>query len=576
MSAGRRRTGRSAQALAKADHPRKSPRKSPAIEAAVAAPYPGFIEPCRPALQARAPKGGHWITEIKHDGYRLQAHLHRRRAALYTRRGYDWSERFASLAEDVKRLAAAEVILDGELVVRNQSGIADFHELQRDLSAGRTDRLLYMAFDLLYLDGLDLRASPLIVRRQLLHELLANSGVTSRILLNTYLEADPAAVLKQACAMNLEGIVAKKCDAPYRSGEQESWIKVKCVTSDTFPIIAFVEKLGASPRRIASLYLGRREGDKLLYAGKAQTGFKHQTLYELRERLDPHIRTTSPLSIPVKKPKATWVDPVVLAEIEYSSLTADRLLRAPVFKGIREDLLEAPKRSQRSLIESARLRVPKENVLQLLPDAVVPSKEALARYWNTVATQALQYIARRPLKLVRHTHGTTFYHKGSLPPVPPGVHQLRITKREGGIGTRLWVEDFDGLLGLVAIGAVELHTWNSRIDDLEHPDLMVFDLDPGPGIPYAFVVDTAFALRELLKREQLQSWPKLTGGKGIHVMVPLRKKSMTHDEAHRYSQELASRLAAKNSSRYTTSAATAERKGRLFVDFLRNGRGTTA
>ncbi|MBV8742509.1 MAG: hypothetical protein JOZ12_12045 [Sinobacteraceae bacterium] len=138
------------------------------------------------------------------------------------------------------------------------------------------------------------------------------------------------------------------------------------------------------------------------------------------------------------------------------------------------------------------------------------------------------------------------------------------------------MEDFDGLLGLVAIGAVELHTWNSTVDDLEHPDLMVFDLDPGPGIPYAFVVDTAFALRELLKREQLQSWPKLTGGKGIHVMVPLRKKSMTHDEAHRYSQELASRLAAKNSTRYTTSAATAERKGRLFVDFLRNGRGTTA
>ena len=258
-------------------------------------------------------------------------------------------------------------------------------------------------------------------------------------------------------------------------------------------------------------------------------------------------------------------------------MTADKLLRAPVFKGIRDELME-PKcnRSQREEIDWARLRVPKENVLQLLPDAVVPSKEELARYWNTVAPEALKYIARRPLKLVRHSHDTTFYHMGPLPPLPPSVHQLRIAKRAGGIGTRVWVDDFNGLLGLVAIGAVELHTWNSTIDDLEHPDLMVFDLDPGPGVSFGFVTETAFALREMLKHEGLQSWPKLTGGKGVHVMVPLKDTSMSHDQAHRYSRELATRLAATQPSRYTTSAAIGQREGRLFVDFLRNGRGTTA
>ncbi len=544
---------------------------------ALRAPYPGFIEPCFPTLKERPPATGEWLQEIKHDGYRLQSHLAHGKAALYTRRGYDWSTRFSPIATELKRIAASEAILDGELIVQNEQGISDFHELQRDLAAARTDRLLYLVFDLLYLDGVDLRNSPLLARRRVLTELLAGSGGLHRIRINDYLEADPAAVLRQACAMNLEGIVSKQADSPYRSGHQESWIKVKCVKSETFPIVAFVEKLGASPRRIASLYLGRREGDRLLYAGKAQSGFSHASLYELRERLDPYIRKTSPLSVRVIKPKATWVEPVVEAEIEYSAITADKLLRAAVFKGIREDLMEErPQRTQREQIESSRLRVPRENILQLLPDAVVPSKEELARYWNGVAPEALKYIERRPLKLVRHSHDTTFYHKGALPPLPDSVHQLQITKREGGTGIRVWVDDFEGLLGLVAIGAVELHAWNSTIEDLEHPDLLVFDLDPGPGVPSQFVTESALALKELLETQALGSWPKLTGGKGVHVMVPLEPGSMSHDEAHRYSRELATRLAATKPARYTTSAAVADRSGRLFVDFLRNGRGTTA
>ena len=556
---------------------RRRPRGLAEIDGAAQVAYPGFIEPSQATQKDRVPAKGRWIHEIKSDGYRAQLHLMNGNARLYTRRGYDWSDRFSSIAEEATQLSEHDLILDGEVVVLDERGISDFRALQNDLGSGRVDRLTYFVFDLLYVDGLDLRGAVLVDRKRVLAEILSEVASLRRIRLSEHIEADADAVFKQACAMNIEGIVSKERHSPYRSGRQESWIKIKCIKTDTFPIIAFVEKLGASPRRIASLYLGRWEGDKLLYAGKAQTGFRHQTLYELRERLDPYIRPTSPLSVGVKKPKATWVDPVVHAEIAYSSLTADKLLRAPVFKGIREDLLDAtPTLIQRNEIETARLRVPKENVLQLLPNAVVPSKEELARYWNTVAPGALKHIARRPLKLVRHTHGTTFYHKGPLPPIPSSVHQLRIAKREGGTGTRLWVEDFDGLLGLVVIGAVELHVWNSRIDDLEHPDLMVFDLDPGPGVSFSFVRETALVLREMLRREGLESCPKLTGGKGVHVIVPLSDRSMSHDKAHAYSRELALRLTATNPRRYTISAGMHEREGRLFVDYLRNGRGTTA
>jgi bifunctional non-homologous end joining protein LigD len=548
------------------------------LRGAVRLPYPGFIEPCLATSATAVPARGTWLHEIKHDGYRAQGHLNGARPLIYTRNGYDWTQRFARIAEALKQLPARQVILDGEIVVTDARGIADFHLLQDDLAAHQTDRLACFVFDLLYLDGFDLRGAPLMERRKLLEQLFEDAAAENRpIQLNPYIEADAAAVFEQACAMHLEGIVSKDTQSVYRSGRQDSWIKIKCAKTDTFPIIAFVEKLGASPRRIASLYLGRWEGDQLLYAGKAQTGFKQRMLYELREHLDPYIRTTSPLSIPVKKPKATWVEPAVLAEIEYSALTAERRLRAPIFKGIRDDLM-APRRGPRRT-ERRKQRpggVSPSNILQLLPDAIVPTQDQLTRYWRAVATEALPYIVRRPLKFVRHERGTTYYHKGRLPPVPESVHQLQIEKREGGTGTRLWVDDLPGLLGLIDMGVVELHAWNSTVDDIEHPDQMVFDLDPGPGVGMGLCVEIAVELRELLRREGLDSWPKLTGGKGVHVMVPLADRTLTHDEAHRFSRIWAEQIAGRRPDRLTTSAALTARDGRLFIDYLRNGRGTTA
>jgi bifunctional non-homologous end joining protein LigD len=212
--------------------------------------------------------------------------------------------------------------------------------------------------------------------------------------------------------------------------------------------------------------------------------------------------------------------------------------------------------------------------LQLLPDAVVPSKDDLENYWTRVADRALGFLAGRPLKLVRHVNDTALYHKGPLPPIPTEVHQLRIQKREGGEGVRLWVDDLAGLLGLAEMGAVELHPWSATVDDIEHADTLIFDLDPGEGVTWEFMAETAIRLRRLLRSEGLKTWPKLTGGKGIHLMAPLAEK-LTHNAAHSYAKRLAQQFAQTDPGCYVTSAQLARRPGKLFLDYLRNGRGTT-
>jgi bifunctional non-homologous end joining protein LigD len=537
---------------------------------------PGFIEPCNPKTGA-IPTGTEWDYEVKLDGYRLQAHLTERTITLFTRRGYDWTSRFPQLATHLRGgLPATSAILDGEVVALDSEARPDFSALESAIHAGRTAGLIYFVYDLLYLDGHDLRHLGLRLRRDTLRDVIGSGN--EHLKFSDNLHQDGATLFQAACQMQLEGIVSKRVDAPYRSGDSDSWIKTKCRRSDNFPIIAFVEKLGARPRRIASLYLGRRENGKLLYAGKAQTGFKTEDLYYLRERLDPYIINASALDEPIKKPKATWVEPALDAEVHYSAMTEAGRLRAPIYKGLREDL--APRRLEPPAIKpskrtSSRGAVPRENILQLLPNADPPTPEALADYWSRVHGRALAYLARRPLKLVRHVRGTTFYHKGPLPPVPRAVHQLTVTKRSGGEGRRLWVEDLEGLLGLTEIGAVELHPWNATVDDIERADTMVIDLDPGSGIEGSFIVDTALTLRELLHQEGFECWPKLTGGKGIHVMIPL-ETPISHDASHRRSREIAEHLASLDPDRLTLSAAFAARRGRLFIDYLRNGRGTTA
>ena len=325
-------------------------------------------------------------------------------------------------------------------------------------------------------------------------------------------------------------------------------------------------------------------------------------LRRLTETLDPLATPEMPLDVrpprgsrfgsPLVLSRVHWVRPEMVAEVTYLTWTDDNLLRHVVFDGLREDKpardvvrpiphpekVPAPAVLNRKRAETGPKligAVPPENVLQHLPDAVVPSRDDLDAYWRKVGPEALEHLARRPLKLVRHMKGTTFYHRGPLPPVPDSVNKLEIEKREGGEGTRLWVDSLDGLLGLLEIGVVELHPWNSTVDDIEHPDQLVFDLDPGDGVEWPFVNEAALALRDLLHGHDLPSWLKLTGGKGLHLMVPI-ERSLAHAEAHAFAKEVAAELAGTDPDRLVTSAALSKRPGRLFIDYLRNGRGTTA
>ncbi|TPK72162.1 DNA ligase D [Mesorhizobium sp. B2-4-15] len=534
-----------------------------------------FIDFQSPTLVEKAPDGDNWLHEIKYDGYRTELVIEGGAARAFTRRGYDWSHRYKRIVQTAANLPVKSAIIDGEAVVLGATGLPDYQALERELGNPNSPKLMFFAFDLLHLDGRDLRQQPLIERKAALRDLLDETAPT--LTYAEHLELGGEDVFDHACRLGLEGIVSKRADSPYRSGVQASWLKVKCVKSDTFPIVAFVEKLGAKPRRIASLYIGRREGDRLLYAGKAKSGYTLEAARRVRERLDPLITGKSPLSEPIKKPKATWVEPVVLAEVQFSGVTDRGILREAVFKGLREDLQTIPAKppSPSKRRSDSQHGVPRENILQLLPEGVTPSKEELAQYWERVADQALIHLGRRPLKLVRHAFGATFYHKGPLPPIPASVHQLRVQKREGGEGVRVWVDGLDGLLGLVEMDAVELHPWNATIDDIEHADRLVLDLDPGEGVPWDAVIEAALSLRGILEATGLESWPKLTGGKGIHLMVPLAVK-MTHDSARQLAKSIAQCLVDADPDRYLLSADPAARRGRIFLDYLRNGRGNTA
>jgi bifunctional non-homologous end joining protein LigD len=267
-----------------------------AIAGAGEAPYPGFVEFCDPTLREKPPAGREWLHEIKIDGYRAQVHIHAGQVTVYSRGGYDWTRQFATIARAAEALRADDAIIDGEIRCSARPGCPTS---RRCGANPNSKRLIYHAFDLLYLNGRDLRPLPLIERKAALRKRLAKAPAA--LIYVEHLETDGETVFKHVCGMGLEGIVSKRRDAPYRSGQRETWIKVKCTKSDTFPIVAFVEKLGARPRKIASLYLGKRVNGRLLYAGKARTGYTEAVAREVRERLDPLIRKRSPLAAPMKK-----------------------------------------------------------------------------------------------------------------------------------------------------------------------------------------------------------------------------------------------------------------------------------
>ena len=552
---------------------------------------PGWVAPQLATLVGAAPDGPDWVHEIKLDGYRVLARIERGRARLLTRNRQDWTERFPSVAEAAAALPVKEALLDGEIVALDRSGVSSFQALQQGAEETGGWSLAYVAFDLLFLDGRDLRPRPLVERKKALARLLR--GRRGRLRYSEHFDAPGPEVHRRACRMHLEGIVSKRKQAPYVAGRGQAWLKVKCVARQEFVIGGYTDPEGARAE-LGSLLLGVHDRDgRLVYAGRVGTGFTDATLAALGKRLRKLGQGSSPFSPEGPRPPARgahWVRPVLVGEVAFTEWTRDGLLRHPAFEGLREDkpaaqvVREAPRAAPaRRIAGGSGADVAVAGVRLSHPDRVLYEEQAitklgLARYYEAVADFIVPHAADRPLSLVRCPEGAggqCFYQKHAGQSIPPEVKRVRIRERGGPTAAYPYVDDLPGLVALAQIGVLEIHPWGARVGRIDRPDRLVLDLDPAPGLPWARVVEGAQAIRAVLGELDLVGFVKTTGGKGLHVVVPLRP-SAGWEALRALGEGIGAELVRRAPDRYTINPLKAARRGRIFVDYLRNVRGATA
>jgi bifunctional non-homologous end joining protein LigD len=543
-------------------------------------PFPGFVPPALATLKPAAPRGAGWVHEIKFDGYRLQAQVRNGKVKLLTRSGQDWTGRFGeAVAGALGALPCRTAILDGELVVEGAGGASSFSDLQADLAAGRADRFLYYLFDLLYLDGEDLRGRPLVERKARLAALI--EGAPDPLRLSEHFDEDGEVMLRHACRLSLEGLVSKQRDAAYPTGRTRSWIKSKCSDRQEFVVAGYVPS-SVSKDLVGSLVLGYHEGDKLVHAGRVGTGFGREVARDLVARLEPLRRKTPPFAdkLPADAARgAIWAKPELVAEVEFRAWTADGLLRHAAFRGLREDkpareiAREAPERTAAAPKPRVRLTHPDR---VYWPDVGL-TKQGLADYYAEVWPRMAPLVVNRPVALLRcpgGTQGQCFFQKHAW----KGLAREILTFHDpldDDEDPLVAVGDLPGLIGLVQGGALEIHTWQSTLDDLEHPDQIVMDLDPGEGVAWPAVIEAAREVRDRFADEGLESFVKTSGGKGLHVVAPLTP-SGGWDAVKGFAQAMAKEMAADDPDRYVATIAKAKRTGKILIDYLRNGRNNTA
>ena len=555
-----------------------------AVPGARKAKMPGEIEPELATLVDAPPPGDDWLHEVKLDGYRILCAVEDGVAKLFTRRANDWTHRFAPLAAAAAKLSVTTALLDGEAVVLKPDGTTSFQALQNALSEERTSELVYYVFDLLHLDGLDLRPAPLTARKEALRALVG-SGEGQTIRFSDHVQGQGDGFYRQACRFGLEGIIAKRADAPYRSGRGKDWLKVKCLKRQEFVIAGFTDPEG-SRAGLGALLLGVHDqnGD-LLYSGKVGTGFDRKLLRDLRRRLDKLERKTPAFANPPRGAEARrshWVEPKLVAEIAFTEWTEDGILRHSVFQGLREDK-PAAEVVREEVQEVAKEAVQEFSGVRLThPERVLYpeqgiTKRDLAAYYERIAGWILPHLAKRPLTLVRCPEGRQkecFYQKHVTDQFPKSIKRVEI--EEGGKNVPYGaVTSAEGLLSLVQMGALELHIWGAHLDAVEKPDYAVFDLDPDEGLGWDRVVEGAKTLRRLLEHLGLRSWLKTTGGKGLHVCLPLTRRA-GWDEVKAFTKAVSEAMVAHDAGRYTAKLPKASRKGKIFIDYLRNGRGATS
>ncbi len=534
------------------------------------------IPPQLAVLESSPPEGDDWLHEIKYDGYRMEALLEGGSCRLITRNGLDWSDRYPAIVKAASKLGAQSAILDGELVALDKDGRCRFSDLQNKATI---PSLVCFWFDLLHLDGADLRKRPLLERKKKLEELL--TGADPALRYSSHIIGSGQRVAESACAMGLEGVVSKNASAPYASGRHATWIKSKCILNDEF-VVAGWRRSTTKSRPFASLLLGEYENGVLKYRGRVGSGFNDATLEEIKTKLAPLRTEKSPFSpAPAMERRMTvWVKPRVVAQVAYIERTGSGALRHPVFLGVRHDKepqemkAEPARHNGADDYRGVRLTHPAR---EMFPGSGI-TKKHVAEHYVLCGARFLEHASGRPVSLIRCPEGAgekCFFQKHGAAAAPKGLSTAKIAEKGGKAGDYLVIDDEASVISAVQISAIEFHLWGSKIDRIEKPDRLVFDLDPDESLPFRAVRDAALAIREALRELSLESFPLLTGGKGVHVVAPLRR-TREWPEVKEFSRCVAMSFAKTAPTIFVAAASKARRTGRIFIDWMRNQRGATA
>jgi bifunctional non-homologous end joining protein LigD len=554
---------------------------------------PPFMEPQLATLVDEVPTGSGWIHEIKYDGYRLLISVGDGVATAWTRKGLDWSDKFKALVKAVAKLPAG-CLIDGEAVAIDDDGKPSFQLLQSTLKGGSAN-LAFYAFDLLIDRGEDIRKLPNIERKQRLAALL--EGVSPPILYGDHIVGRGEEMFAAVCKQKGEGIISKRASAPYRGTRTRDWLKIKCIQRQEFVIIGWSE----SDRRIGfrSLLLAAKDGRKLTYVGKVGTGFSGELIQDLMDRMEPLAIDKAPAEVPRADRKgAHYIKPKLVAEIAFSEFTDEGILRHPSFVGLREDkpakdvVREVPQHTESVTKPSKRKPPSKKRGAATAEDfgieissperVIYPelglTKKDLADYYAQIEPLIMTDAADRPMTLIRCPGGRTgecFFQKHDKGTFGPHVKQIPIEEKDGHFEDYLYFDDIRGLLACVQMGTMEFHGWGSKVAKVEYPDRLVFDLDPDVGLDFKRVKEAAVRLKALLEDLGLKSFPLLSGGKGIHVVVPL-DASKDWPTVKSFADRFSRAISEAEPETFTANIRKVQRKGRIFLDWLRNQRGATA
>lgn len=575
-------------------------RPEPAHKPFLVKNVPTFVEPQLAKLVDRPPEGPGWAHEVKLDGYRAQIRVSGHRCVMRTRAGLDWTDRFAVLAKDAQTLP--DCMIDGEVVVLDPQGLPSFGALQAALSEGGSEDLVFFAFDLLFEGREDLRSLPLTQRKARLQALLSARGVSRRLHYVAHLISNAQAVYSSACKMGLEGIVSKQLDAPYRSGRTGSWSKIKCRAGQEVVLGGWTTVAG----EVRSLLAGVYRAGKLAYAGRIGTGYGREAAKSLLPQLKKFTRDKSPFTgenAPPRQENIRWLKPVLVAEIEFAGWTATGMIRQAAFKGLRQDksahdvIAEIPapiaadikkrarppqptaaSKAASGLVMGVRISKPDKALWPNAGDGAPVTKIQLAQYYEDVGDWMLPHLAGRPCSLVRVPNGvgtTPFFQRHAM----PGMSELLTSvKIRGDKAPYLQIDRVEALIAAAQVGALEIHPWNCAPGDPEVAGRLVFDLDPAPDVTFAAVIACALEIRGRLKATGLESFCKTTGGKGLHVVAPLTagKAAVRWPAAKNFAHVICAQMALDSPTKYLDSMSKSQRAGRIFLDYLRNDRTSTA